>query len=114
MARENVQIAFLKLPALISLITLAWSVVFLVKQLNIKNAVLGKKYDLSVNFIGPKEIQKLNKQNQNLEEEPPHQLFMIWHLIRRQLFWHVVVVTELSIFLTLIMMNKQEKIQNHY
>jgi probable rRNA maturation factor len=28
---------------------------------NLKNAVLGKKYDLSVVFIGPKEMQKLNK-----------------------------------------------------
>lgn len=29
---------------------------------NMKNSVLGKKYDLSVNFVGPKEIQKLNKE----------------------------------------------------
>ena len=28
---------------------------------NLKNAVLGKKYNLSVVFIGPKEMQKLNK-----------------------------------------------------
>ncbi len=28
---------------------------------NLKNAVLGKKYDLSVVFIGSKEMQKLNK-----------------------------------------------------
>lgn len=27
---------------------------------NMKNAVLGKKYELSVVFVGPKEIQKLN------------------------------------------------------
>jgi probable rRNA maturation factor len=28
---------------------------------NMKDAVLGKKYELSVVFVGPKEIQKLNK-----------------------------------------------------
>ncbi len=35
---------------------------------SIKNEILGKDYDLSFSFIGPKQIQKLNKIYRNIDK----------------------------------------------
>ncbi|MEI6022666.1 MAG: rRNA maturation RNase YbeY [bacterium] len=38
--------------------------------LDIKEAILGKKYDLSISFVGPKNAQRLNKEYRNKEYIP--------------------------------------------